>query len=210
MKFFRDKLYEDITIPAPPKDDIGEAAEVKRLITNRTAEQDKSIADHDEVPFYAIKKYCDDNKMVFHKDEFKDIIYQATDTINYFKDKFDRKRPIEIDKTLDTSPSKTNKTPSYPSGHAAQSRLVARYVGGKFPEHEANLIEAGNECGYGRVLAGFHYPSDYESGNLLGEKMYTLMNKGNYIKEMKTFRTFVESIIDIPTVSYTHLRAHET
>ena len=202
MKFFRDKLYEDITIPAPPKDDIGEAAEVKRLITNRTAEQDKSIADHDEVPFYAIKKYCDDNKMVFHKDEFKDIIYQATDTINYFKDKFDRKRPIEIDKTLDTSPSKTNKTPSYPSGHAAQSRLVARYVGGKFPEHEANLIEAGNECGYGRVLAGFHYPSDYESGNLLGEKMYTLMNKGNYIKEMKTFRTFVESIIDIPRSTY--------
>ena len=75
MKFFRDKLYEDITIPAPPKDDIGEAAEVKRLIANRTAEQEKSIADHDEVPFYAIKKYCDDNKMMFHKDEFKDIIY---------------------------------------------------------------------------------------------------------------------------------------
>ena len=202
MKFFRDKLYEDITIPAPPKDDIGEAAEVKRLIANRTAEQDKSIADHDEVPFYAIKKYCDDNKMVFHKDEFRDIIYQATDTINHFKDKFDRKRPIEIDKTLDTSPSKTNKTPSYPSGHAVQSRIVARYVGGKFPEHEANLIEAGNECGYGRVLAGFHYPSDYEAGNLLGEKMYTLMNKGDYIKEMKTFRTFVESIIDIPRSTY--------
>mgnify|MGYP001333671375 CR=1 FL=1 len=71
----RDKLYEDITIPAPPKDDIVEAAEVKRLIANRTAEQEKSIADHDEVPFYAIKKYCDDNKMMFHKDEFKDIIY---------------------------------------------------------------------------------------------------------------------------------------
>ena len=202
MKFFRDKLYEDITIPAPPKDDIGEAAEVKRLIANRTAEQEKSIADHDEVPFYAIKKYCDDNKMMFHKDEFKDIIYGATDTINYFKDKFDRKRPIEVDKTLDTSPSKTNKTPSYPSGHAAQSRIVARYVAGKFPEHEANLIEAGNECGYGRVLAGFHYPSDYEAGNLLGEKMYKLMNKENYIKEMKTFKTFVESIIDIPRSTY--------
>ena len=202
MKFFRDKLYEDITIPAPPKDDIGEAAEVKRLIANRTAEQEKSIADHDEVPFYAIKKYCDDNKMMFHKDEFKDIIYGATDTINYFKDKFDRKRPIEVDKTLDTSPSKTNKTPSYPSGHAAQSRIVARYVAGKFPEHEANLIEAGNECGYGRVLAGFHYPSDYEVGNLLGEKMYKLMNKENYIKEMKTFKTFMESIIDIPRSTY--------
>ena len=129
MKFFKDKLYENITIPAPPTDDIGEAAEVKRLISNRTAEQEKSIADHDEVPFYAIKKYCEENGMIFHKDEFRDIILQATDTINHFKDKFDRKRPIEIDKTLDTSPSKTNKTPSYPSGHATQSRIVAKYVG---------------------------------------------------------------------------------
>ena len=202
MKFFKDKLYKDITIPAPPKDDIGEAKEVKRLIANRTAEQEKSIADHDEVPFYAIKKYCEDNKMIFHKDEFEDIIYGATDTINHFKDKFDRKRPIEIDKTLDTSPSKTNKTPSYPSGHAAQSRIVAKYVAGKFPEHEAELIEAGNECGYGRVLAGFHYVSDYESGNLLGDKMYALMNKTDYMKELKTFKTFVESIIDIPRSTY--------
>ena len=202
MKFFRDKLHEDITIPAPPKDDMAEAKVVKKLISNRTSAQEKSIADHDEVPFYAIKKYCDDNGMVFHKDEFKDLIQQATDTINHFKDKYDRKRPIEIDKTLDTSPSKTNKTPSYPSGHAVQSRLVAKYVGGKFPEHEVSLIEAGNECGYGRVLAGFHYPSDYEVGNLLGDKMYELMNKENYIKEMKTFKTFVESIIDIPRSTY--------
>ena len=52
MKFFRDKLYENITIPAPPTDDIGEAAEVKRLIANRTAEQDKSIADHDDCLLY--------------------------------------------------------------------------------------------------------------------------------------------------------------
>ena len=202
MKFFRDKLYEDITIPAPPKDDMAEAEVVKKLISNRTAAQEKSIADHDRVPFYAIKKYCEDNKMIFHPDEFKDLIQQATDTINYFKDKYDRKRPIEVDKTLDTLPSETNKTPSYPSGHAVQSRIVAKYVGGKFPEHEVSLIEAGNECGYGRVLAGFHYPSDYEVGNLLGDKMYDLMNKADYGKKMKTFRSFKESIIDIPRSTY--------
>ena len=43
MKFFRDKLYEDITIPAPPKDDMAEAKVVKKLISNRTAAQEKSI-----------------------------------------------------------------------------------------------------------------------------------------------------------------------
>ena len=176
MKFFRKGLEESITIPSPPKDDMAEAQVVKRLVANRSAKEVQSIMDHDEVPFYAIRKYCKDNGMIFHKDEFRDVIYQATPIINHFKDKYKRKRPIEVDKTLNTLPSKTNKTPSYPSGHAAQSTLIARYVAGKFPQHEKQLIEAANECGLGRVQAGFHYPSDFTSGNLLGEKMYVLMN----------------------------------
>ena len=180
MKFFKDKLYEDITIPAPPKDDMAEVAEVKKLISNRTSKQEKSIADHDQVPFYAIKKYCEDNGLIFHDDEFEDIIYQATPVIGYFKKQFNRKRPIEIDSTLNTLPSNTNKTASYPSGHATQSRLVARYVANKFPEHNEGLLKAGNEGGWGRVQAGFHYPSDYHTGNLLGEKMFIFMNREDY------------------------------
>ena len=96
------------------------------------------------------------------------------------KEQFDRKRPIEIDPKLNTLPSQTNKTPSYPSGHACQSRLVARYVEEKFPEHSEGLLKAGNEGGWGRVQAGFHYPSDYHAGNLLGEKMFILMNREDY------------------------------
>ena len=176
MEFFRKGLEESITLPPPPVDDIGEAEEVKVIVANRSAKDVESIRNHDRVPFYAIKVYCEDNGLIFHKNEFEDIIYQATPIINHFKDMFNRKRPIEIDKTLNTLPSVTNKTPSYPSGHACQSRLVARYVSGKFPEHEAGLIKAGNECGYGRVQAGFHYISDYDIGNLLGEKMYIFMN----------------------------------
>ena len=66
------------------------------------------------------------------------------------------------------------------SGHAAQSRLVARYVADKFPEHGEEILKAGNECGWGRVQAGFHYPSDYHIGNLLGEKMFIFMNREDY------------------------------
>ena len=182
MKFFRKGLEENITLPAPPTDDVAEAKEVKRIVAIRTAKDVESVMNHDRVPFYAIRTYCDENKLIFHKGEFEDVIQQATPIINYFKEKFNRKRPIEIDKTLNTLPSETNKTASYPSGHAAQARLVAKYVGGKFPEHETQLIKAGNEGGYGRVQAGFHYPSDYDSGNLLGEKMYVFMNKADYKK----------------------------
>ena len=183
MKFFRDKIEDSITLPPPPISDEDEVQEVKVIVANRTAENVESIKNHDQEPFYAIRKVCEKQGLIFHPNEFDQIIDESVSIIKHFKDHFNRKRPIEVDKTLNTLPSKTNKTPSYPSGHAVQSRLVARYVAGKFPEHEAELIKAGNECGYGRVLAGFHYPSDYDAGNLLGEKMYVFMNKADYKKE---------------------------
>ena len=58
-------------------------------------------------------------------------------------------------------------------------------------------MKAAYECGYGRVLAGFHYVSDYEAGNLLGEKMYVLMNKMDYGQEMNedkiSFKDFLKN-----------------
>jgi hypothetical protein len=180
MEFFRKGLEESITLPSPLKKDEDEIQEVRVIVANRTAVDVKSVMDHDRVPFYAIRVYCQENGLVFHDNEFEDIIYQATPIINHFKNMFNRRRPIDMDSTLNTLPSSTNKTPSYPSGHSTQSRIVARYVAGKFPEHERELIKKGNECGMGRVQAGFHYPTDNEIGNLLGEKMYFMMNKANY------------------------------
>ena len=45
------------------------------------------------------------------------------------------------------------------------------------PVHAEEILRAGNECGLGRVKAGFHYMSDYHVGNLLGEKLYIFMNR---------------------------------
>ena len=180
MDFFRPNIEERITLPSPPQRDEDEISRLKDIIRNRTAEDVQSIRDHDEVPFFALKKYCQDNGLLFHKNEFEDLVEQSTPIILHFKNMFNRKRPHEVDSTINTLPSKTNKTPSYPSGHSTQARLVARYVAGKFPEHEIELLKKGDECGMGRVRAGFHYPSDNETGILLGEKLYVFLNKDNY------------------------------
>ena len=87
---------------------------------------------------------------------------------------------LDADKSIKPMGSKTNKTKSYPSGHACQSRLVGLYVANKFPIHKKGVMEAAKECGMGRVLAGFHYLSDYISGNLLADKMFVVMNRDNY------------------------------
>ena len=46
-------------------------------------------------------------------------------------------------------------------------------------------MEAARECGMGRVLAGFHYVADYECGNLLANKMFLVMNRDDYGKNLK-------------------------
>ena len=185
MEFFRKGLEEVITLPAPHIPDEVEVKQVAEIVATRTEKDVRSVMDHDRVPFYAIQKVCDKNGLKFHPQEFKDIIYQQTPIINHFKKFFNRKRPAEVMPSLNTLPSETNKTRAYPSGHACQATVVARYVAGKVPRLERELMAAARECGYGRVLAGFHYVSDYEIANLLGEKLYIFMNKADYGQETK-------------------------
>ena len=185
FEFFAKKTYEKITLPNPPVDVDKEITTLKRIMDGRTEEDEISIRNHDENSFYAIEKYCEKHDLVFHDDEMKDIVSSASETIGHFKEKFNVTRPFIVDKNIKPMGSKTNKTKSYPSGHACQSRLVGLYVSSKFPEHEKGVMEAAKECGMGRVLAGFHYLSDYTSGNLLADKMFVVMNKDNYGRRNK-------------------------
>ena len=197
MIFFRQNLHEVITLPEPPVDDLTEAYQVEKIIRQRTEKDVQSIRDHDQEPYYAIRKVCEENGIEFHDSEFKQIIKESVPIIKHFKDFFNRARPVEVLSSLNTLPSKTNKTKSYPSGHATQSVILARYVAGKVPQLEKELMKAAYECGYGRVQAGVHYVSDYDTGNLLGEKMYVLMNKMDYGQEMNegkvAFKDFLKN-----------------
>tara|TARA_S200000501_G_C20725564_1_gene700432 strand:+ start:348 stop:971 length:624 start_codon:yes stop_codon:yes gene_type:complete len=184
MIFFRQKLEEVITLPPPPKDDMSEALEVNEITLIRTPEQVQSVRDHDQDPYFAIKKVIKKYKLEFHPNELEQIIKESVPIITHFKNFYNRKRPHVVLPRINTLPSETNKTPSYPSGHACQSVIIARYVAGKEPKAERELMKAAYECGYGRVIAGFHYPSDFVTGNLLGEKMYVMMNKADFGAEM--------------------------
>jgi acid phosphatase (class A) len=198
MIFFRQKLHEVITLPPPPKDDMAEALEVEKIVNARTADQVKSVMDHDQDPYFAIKKVIKKYKLEFHPHELEQILKESVPIITHFKDFYNRKRPHVVLPKIQTLPSKTNKTPAYPSGHACQSVIIARYVAGKEPKAEKELMAAAYECGYGRVIAGFHYVSDFNIGNLLGEKMYILMNKmdfGMEIEEKTSFKNFQKSLI---------------
>ena len=180
MEFFPKDLHLQITLPEPNTDLDEEVLKLKSLMAKRTDKDEESIANHDEQTYYAIEQYLLEHGMSFHENEMIDIVQQARPTIKYFKEIFDLKRPFDHDNEIKPMASTTNKTKSYPSGHATQSMLVALYISNKFPEHRKGIIAAAKECGYGRVLAGFHYLQDYVVGNLLAEKMYMMMNRSDY------------------------------
>ena len=188
FKFYPDDLKDFIKIPDFPRDDMQrEMGIIRKFISTRTDKDEESVANNDRDSFYSIKQYLKKMKVEFHENELRDIVQQAVPTIRHFKNKFNRKRPFEIDGNLDVLGSTTNKTRSYPSGHSTQAMIVALYVAQKFPEHKDGLMEAAKEVGIGRVKAGFHFLSDHVAGQMLGTKMFEQMNKGDYGDSLREY-----------------------
>ena len=174
---FKSNTHLQISLPEPKEDLESELVKVKNTVSGRTEKDIQSVKDHDTHTWYAIEQYCKENNLEYNEGLCESIVDQSKPTIKYFKDMFAVKRPFEIDGTLDVLPSTTNNTRSYPSGHATQAMLVALHLSEKHPDHKDALIRAAKECGLGRIVAGFHYPMDYKTGNLLAEKMFVLMNR---------------------------------
>ena len=92
-----------------------------------------------------------------------------------FKLKFNRCRP----EALDSSIKKLEDTPwpAYPSGHATFAYTNAFLVQELFPEHKDLIYEDAYETAYSRELLGVHFPSDSESGRVLGRQIINHMLK---------------------------------
>ena len=164
-----------------------EMAIVRKYVDTRTKEDEEAVANNDEQSFYSIIEYLKPLGIKFHEGELRDIALQARPTIGYFKNKFNRIRPFEAYPELDVLGSKTNKTRSYPSGHSTQSTIIGLYASEKFPEHREGIMQAAKEVGMGRVKAGFHFLSDHIAGQMLGTKMFEMMNKEDYGQAMKEY-----------------------
>ena len=185
FRFFPRNAHKRIKLPLPTFDLQTEAEKVKQIMEKRTPEDEESIRNHDESAAYAVKKYIAENGLEFKEDELDEIIIQCRPIITFFKKTFNIPRPHEVHKEIDAigrMDSTTNKTASYPSGHATQGMLVALYTAQKYPQHRDNLIKAGKESGLGRIKAGFHYIPDYIAGNLLAEKLMMIINR-EYLNE---------------------------
>lgn len=95
------------------------------------------------------------------KDLFNDIAKLAI--IPFFlKILYNRARPYVFDNTINYIHTKTNKGPSFPSGHAFCSYAIAKKYSKLYPEKKEELYNLINRITNVRVKAGVHYPSDIE------------------------------------------------
>ena len=173
--------WKNINVPEPPRNSSPEAkselSTIKELGSNRTQKDINSIREHDMVATYAIRDYLEENDLLYDTEDITKIVETGAGISRFYKNKFQRIRPWQLAEELEMEinhmdfPSESMQTPSYPSGHSLQSRLVAEYYIKKYPEHRKGLIAAAEECGQGRVKAGWHFPSDHDVGVLIATEI---------------------------------------
>jgi hypothetical protein len=178
MEIWKDG-WQRIILPSPPREDR-EIDAVIAAVEGATDQQKKDYANCDKDASYYIKEYLRKNSLEFDDDVIEYIEKQCSPIIRHFKNHFNRPRPYQVadlyNKVLNRFKTGTAKTPSYPSGHSMQPMIVALHYSKKYPEHKDEFIRGAKICGYGRVIAGLHYPSDYDAGIELAHKLIQFMD----------------------------------
>ncbi len=169
-----------IRIPPPPANSSLSTA--KDILTVQGATylcgdgMKKSVRKHDKDPAFAIKTYLTLFGIEYDQQFIDKVLDESAFIIRTLKNLYNRPRPQQLAPyfgvEFEVLGSRTNKSPSYPSGHSTQARLLAEIYAEKHPEHRLNLIKAAEECGGGRVMAGFHYPTDHKAGVYLAKRLF--------------------------------------
>ena len=181
VPILKGKDWKNISVPEPPRNSSPEArlelSMIKALGDSRSQKDINSIKEHDMVATYAIRDYLDENNLAYNSEDISKIVKTGAGVSRFYKNKFQRIRPWQLAGELGIDinhmkfPSDTMQTPSYPSGHSLPSRLVAEHYIEIYPQHKKGLVEAAEECGIGRVKAGWHFPSDHDAAILIATEI---------------------------------------
>lgn len=86
---------------------------------------------------------------------------------------FQRPRPYQLAEhyklKLFPYSSKSASSPSYPSGHTLQARVICHVLGNHFPERFEFFENLAKDVEYSRLYMGLHYPSDNDYALYIAE-----------------------------------------
>ena len=172
-----------LTITPPPANDSNETrTELFKLLSYNNGIIDrKMVEEFDDMrkPYMElVNKY----NLDVTKDDLQQIIDEGAKFSLKIKYKYNRPRPYQIAEHYGIDDFKiheldTAKTPSYPSGHALQGRLIGLILTDKDPKHQNEYMAVSQRISDSRIMARAHYPSDKEYGEKLADELYEQMIK---------------------------------
>ena len=149
----------------------------------------------------SFEKICKRKGLNFPKKYMSDLIEEAAEIIIKLKYKYNRPRPyqlapilgIELKSALVDSAN----TPSFPSGHACQSKLVANMLCIIYPECIEDFQKMAEKIAYSRYIGGVHFPSDLVYGDELADWMINYVVLPDQVDESRT----IGQRNDLPNIS---------
>ena len=167
-----------LTMTPPPANDSDETrTELFKLLAYNNGVIDRPMVkandDLTEPYMELIEKYNVD----VTKDDLEQIIDEGAKFTLKIKYKYNRPRPYQIAEHYGIEDFKRHKldtanTPSYPSGHALQGRLIALMLSEKDPYNENQYMEISKNISESRIMARVHFPSDKVYGEKLADELF--------------------------------------
>lgn len=137
--------------------------------------QAKYMKKYDEEFFKPFKKICKEHGLEFNQTYFSDLIEEAGEIVIKLKYRFNRPRPYQLAPIvgidINHEPTRTAKTPSFPSGHSCQGHLIANVLSKKYPQCAKEFKDVAEKISFSRYIGGLHFPSDLEYGKELANWM---------------------------------------
>jgi hypothetical protein len=188
LKFLQENNYLDVlfeelstyTFPAnsseATKEELNEIVDAIKTLDGkdeyikRYQLYDKNISGYFK---HGLIKGGEDEKKVI---ELVDSIIQDTlPLLTKLKFNFQRPRPYQLAEyyklKLFPYPSLSSDSPSFPSGHAYQSRILTEVIGNHYPKTYAFMQKVFNDICYSRLYMGVHYQSDIDVAIFCADKV---------------------------------------
>ena len=157
--------FVDVPVMLPPANSSQQTLDELETLANANLlhkNPGKLEQKYDDKFDWAFKKIVEEAGLEYDKTYFKRLIKEAASITIRLKYKYNRPRPFQLGPVLGIDVTKyqssTANTPSFPSGHTAQSVLVACVLGKKYPELKEKLMKVADKISLSRVVGGHHCP----------------------------------------------------
>ncbi len=182
MNLFENFDTTELTLRNPPADDSLQTFKELQDLNNIELNKNFVVQKDDIISnFENINKQAGLN---FPREDVQKLQDDSSEVIKCLKNYFNRPRPKTVAKNLGMNMEnvelKSMKTPSYPSGHSAQSKLIANMLSDEFPQLKFQYQKEANDISDSRNIGRAHFKSDSDFGKEVGDRMYQYLKTNGY------------------------------